>query len=44
MNIQVRTRTVRRKYIYIRTYAFVVELLIAHDFCTEKKKKKTPCA
>ena len=32
MNIQVRTRTVRRKYIYIHIYDFVVELLIAHDF------------
>ena len=30
-------------YIYIRIYAFVVELLIAHDFCTEKKRKNAVC-
>ena len=38
------TYAYRSTQVYIRIYAFVVELLIAHDFCTEKKKKKTPCA
>ena len=35
------TYTYRSTQVYTYTiYAFVVELLIAHDFCTEKKKKK----